>query len=210
MNERRELTAAVAGAAAAGALALVAAGQRWAEVTADRQPPLPPVGAVLSGSDAAPLVPATGLLLLAAAVVLVAVRGAARLGVGVLVVVAGGVLAWSGGAVLAGRVDVAAADLPVLDDALAGARTDLAAAGPVLVLVAGLLAVAAGALVVVRGRGWPAMGRRYQRPGDPASRAAAAPRTGEQRADDAWRALDRGEDPTEEPAEDLPERGRSR
>ncbi|MGY1603755.1 Trp biosynthesis-associated membrane protein [Geodermatophilus sp. SYSU D00815] len=197
-DRRRELTAAVLGAAAAGGLALVAAGQRWAEVTADRQPPLPPVSAVLSGSAAAPLVPATGLLLLAAAVVLVAVRGPARVGVGALVAAAGGALGWSGAGALAGRVDAGAADLPVLDDAMAGARVDLSVTGPVVVLVAGVLAVAVGALVVVRGRGWPAMGRRYQRPGDP----AAAARTGEQRADDAWRALDRGEDPTEDAAED--------
>jgi len=202
VNTRRELTAAVLGAAAAGGLGLFASGQRWAEVTAARRPPLPPVSGVLTGSDAAPLVPAMGLLLLATAVALVAVRGVARMVIGLVLAVAGGVLAWSGIGALTGRLDVAAARLPVLGNGLTGARTDLTPAWPVVVVVAGLLTVGTGVLVVLRGRGWPAMGRRYQRPGDP----AAAPRvvataggrsTDEERAQDAWRALDRGEDPTE-------------
>ena len=64
---RRELTAAVLGAAVAGGLALLAGGQPWADVTTERRAPLPPVTGVLSGVAAAPLVPATGLVLLAAA-----------------------------------------------------------------------------------------------------------------------------------------------
>ncbi len=51
---RRELGIAVLGAALAGALALVAGGQSWADVTVDRPPPLPPVSAVVTGADAAP------------------------------------------------------------------------------------------------------------------------------------------------------------
>ena len=44
------------------------------------------------------------------------------------------------------------------------------------------------------------MGRRYERPGA-AARAAAArrPETDEDRAQAAWKALDRGEDPTDGP-----------
>ena len=79
---RRELTAAVLGAVVAGALALVAGGQAWAQVSAERGAPLPPVSGALTGSDAAPLVPATGLVLLAAAVALLAVRGIVRTAVG--------------------------------------------------------------------------------------------------------------------------------
>jgi len=66
--------------------------------------------------------------------------------------------------------------------------------------VAGLLAIAVGLLVVVRGRGWPAMGRRYERPAgqmEAATARRAPARTDEDRAQDAWRAMDRGEDPTE-------------
>jgi uncharacterized membrane protein (TIGR02234 family) len=192
---RRELTAAVVGAAAAGGLALVAGGQSWAQVTVERAAPLPPVESALPGADAAPLVPAAGLVLLAAAVALLAVRRAARVAVGLLVAVAGGVLAWSGLRVLVSGVDVAGGR---------SAEVDVAAVWPVLAVAAGVLGIAVGGLAVLRGRGWPAMGRRYERPG--ATSTTTAPRTDEERAQDAWKALDRGEDPTA--AEPAPPRTR--
>jgi uncharacterized membrane protein (TIGR02234 family) len=197
-SPRRQLTAAVLGAALAGGLALFSGGQRWVSVTAVRRPPLPPVSGVLTGGDAAPLVPAMGLLLLATAVALVAVRGMARPAVGLVAAVAGGVLLWSGIRTLGGTVNVSAAHLPVLAGALDGARTDVAVGWPAVVVAAGLLAVATAVLVVLRGRGWPGMGRRYERAGAPSqapSDVAAA--TDEERMQAAWRALDRGEDPTE-------------
>jgi len=103
--------------------------------------------------------------------------------------VAGGVLAWSGVRALAGG----------LDDA---ARTvEISATGPVLAVVAGLLGAAAGLFMVLRGRGWPAMGRRYERASATPSAASGTPartrpETDEDRAQAAWKALDRGEDPT--------------
>jgi uncharacterized membrane protein (TIGR02234 family) len=179
---RRELAAAVGGAVAAGALALIAGGQTWAETTVERQPPLPPVVEVLSGSDAAPLVPAAGLVLLAAAVALLAVRSTGRVVVGLLMAVAGGVLGWSGVRALTGGLG-------------AGDGTaEISAAWPVLAVVAGVLGVAAGLLAVLRGRAWPGMGRRYER--TPEEAAPARPVTDEDRAQAAWKALDRGEDPT--------------
>ena len=78
MNARRALTAAVLGAVAAGGLALFAGGRPWADVTTERGAPLPPVSGVLTGAEAAPLVPATRLVPLAAAVALLAVRGGGR------------------------------------------------------------------------------------------------------------------------------------
>jgi uncharacterized membrane protein (TIGR02234 family) len=154
---------------------------------------------VLSGAEAAPLVPATGLVLLAAAVALLAVRGAARVVIGLLVAVAGGVLSWSGVRGLTG--DAAAAS----DQAQVRGTTtaDVLAAWPVVALAAGVLGAAVGALVVLRGRGWPAMGRRYERPAGQteaaASRRPERPRTDEDRSQDAWKAMDRGEDPTDPP-----------
>jgi uncharacterized membrane protein (TIGR02234 family) len=68
-----------------------------------------------------------------------------------------------------------------------------------VVLAAGLVAVVTGLLVVLRGRRWPGMGRRYERPGRSAGPPPARERTDEERTADAWRALDRGEDPTEAP-----------
>jgi uncharacterized membrane protein (TIGR02234 family) len=186
-HARRELSAAVLGSVVAGALALITGGQVWATAVAERPPPLPPVESTITGAEAAPLVPAAGLVLLAAAVALVAVRGLARAAVGLLVAVAGGVLVWSGGqAQLSGLQPAGPSAVAV----------ELADVWPVLAACSGVLAAAVGGLVVVRGRSWPGMGRRYERPG--AETPTAAPqRSEEDRAQDAWKALDRGEDPTD-------------
>ena len=170
---RRELGTALAGCAVAGGLALSAGGQTWSTVTVTRRAPLPPVTEALTGSALAPLVPAAGLLLLAAAVAVLAVRGAGRVAVGVLVVLAGAALAWSGLRALTGGADPGTA-------APGEQRTaELAAAWPVLCLLAALAALAAGALVVARGRSWPAMGRRYERTPGAAAPAPARVRTDE-------------------------------
>jgi uncharacterized membrane protein (TIGR02234 family) len=196
---RRELTGAVLGAVLAGGLALSAGGQAWARVTAERAVPLPPVTTALTGADAAPLVPAAGLVLLAAAAALLAVRGPGRAVVGLLMAVAGGVLAWSGLRALTGGLAAAAAG----DFAGRGALTvDISLAWPVLAIVAGLLGVGAGLLAVLRGRDWPAMGRRYERTaGASAPAVERRPETDEDRAQAAWKALDRGDDPTVDPAD---------
>jgi uncharacterized membrane protein (TIGR02234 family) len=202
VSPRRELTAAVLGTAVAGGLALSAAGQTWARVTATRPAPLPPVADTVTGGQVAPLTTATGLLLLAAAVALVAVRGGGRVAVGLLAALAGGVLGWSGLRPLTGRL---AADVAALSSVGgspgAVVTTSVRAAWPVLAVVAGLLGAAAGVLTVLRGRRWPGMGRRYERTPAP---APARPRTDEDRALDAWRALDRGDDPTDDPTDDDP------
>jgi len=201
-RSRRELTVAVLLCALSGALSLSSSSQPWAEVTVTREAPLPPTSEVLTGGQAAPLVSACGLLLLAAALAVIAVRGAGRVAVGLLVAVAGGVLAWSGlrGATGGGGVDLADIGASV---GLGGARlaSDPVVGWPLLALVGGVLAVAAGLLVVLRGRGWPGMGRRYERPGAaarPAPAPARAPRaeSEEDRHQAAWKALDRGDDPT--------------
>ncbi len=208
-NLRREMTLALLGCLAAGALALSAAGQRWLTVTVDRPRPLPPVVESLTGGQAAPLVPACGLLLLAAGVAVLAVRGAGRPVVGLLVVAAGACLGWSGLRGVTGGLSAAAAEdaagLVGTDSTVSGAAS---AGWPVVALVAGLVAAAAGLLVTVRGRRWPGMGRRYERTGDrPAApgTATARPQTPEDRHQAAWKALDRGEDPTEDPTEDAAE-----
>src|SRR5688572_22550030 len=92
---RRELTAAVVTSAVAGGLALFAGGQTWATLSAVRPEPLPPVTGVLTGSTHAPLVPAAGLVLLAAAVALLAVRASGRTAVGVPMAISGAALAWT-------------------------------------------------------------------------------------------------------------------
>ncbi|WP_448613081.1 Trp biosynthesis-associated membrane protein [Modestobacter sp. URMC 112] len=200
------MTLALVGCIAAGGLALSSSAQRWLEVTVTREPPLPPVVDTLTGAQVAPLVPACGLLLLAAAVAVLAVRGAGRLGVGLLVVAAGAGLVWSGLRALTGGMTTAAAQDAA--GVVGGSATGEVSVGwPGLAVAAGLVAVAAGLLVTVRGRRWPGMGRRYERTGGertggasaaaPARPARAATPEDEHQA--AWRALDRGEDPTADP-----------
>ncbi len=200
MNGRRELGTALAGLVVAGGLALSAAGQTWITLTAVRRPPLPPVVDEVTGSQVAPLVTATGLLLLAAAVALVATRGAARIAVGLLAACAGAALGWSGVRTLTGGTALDRSLSTVGGSPGVQLHGHVQAAWPVLAVVAGVLAIAAGVLVVLRARSWPAMGRRYERPGSGAT--ATRPTTSEDRAADAWRALDRGDDPTEDPTED--------
>jgi uncharacterized membrane protein (TIGR02234 family) len=202
MTARRELTAAVLASAVAGGLALFAGGQTWATLSAVRPAPLPPVTGVLAGSTHAPLVPAAGLVLLAAAVALLAVRAGGRTAVGVLMTVSGVALAWTAGRALAGGLRDAAAEVPVV---VGTPVTEISAVWPATAAVAGILGALAGALVVLRGRQWPAMGSRYERgtPTGGGAPIAARPRTDEERAHLAWNALDRGEDPTD-PAPPLP------
>ena len=202
MTARRELVAALVAAALGAALTLLAGGQAWAEITARRQPPLPPVTAAVTGGEAAPLAPAAALVLIAAAGALLAVRGTGRVVVGLLMVLAGVGIAWSSGRVLGGA-DVVSDRLRSFGVPASALTSDLAATWPVLAVVGGGLGIAAGLLAVVRGRRWPAMGRRYER-SDGTAPGAARPvpaATDEQRAQSAWTALDRGEDPTDGPAD---------
>lgn len=205
MNARRELTTAVLLCAVAGGLALSAGGQSWAAVTVTRPAPLPPVDTVLTGSTLAPLVPAAGLLLLAAAVALFAVRSWGRVVVGVLVVAAGVALGTAAVRTLTGAVTVDPADLGSqigLDRA--EVAVDPSVGWPVLALLAGLVGVLGGLLVVARGRAWPGLGQRYQRTGAETGTAAATgtaprrPETAEDRHQAAWKALDGGTDPTDD------------
>jgi uncharacterized membrane protein (TIGR02234 family) len=197
-SARRELTAAVIGAVFAGGVALSAGGQTWARVAHDRPSPLPPVDGAVSGSDVIPLITAMGLVLLASAVALFAVRGGGRLVVGLLIVLAGALLAWVGVWARTGRLDEATANVLGIGQGPAVVEVEMSSVWPTVVVIAGVLGVAVGVFVVVRGRGWPTMGRRYERSADAVRSSArpAAPRTDDDRAQDAWKALDRGEDPT--------------
>jgi uncharacterized membrane protein (TIGR02234 family) len=64
----------------------------------------------------------------------------------------------------------------------------------VLCAVGGAALVAGGLLTIGRGRGWPAMGARYERRAPPAPTG-----TGDAARDGmaTWDAIDRGEDPTD-------------
>ncbi len=199
---RRELTGIFVAAVLGAGLVLFVSGQEWATITALRRPPLPPVSTVALGSELAPLAPAAALVSLTATGALLAVRGVGRVLVGVLMVVASAAVVWSSGRVLGG-VDVVTTQLQALGVPAADLDVDVAPAWPGLAVVGGALGVLSGLATAVRGRRWPAMGSRYERETTAGGRAPAParPRTDEDRAQLAWNALDRGEDPTEPPVD---------
>jgi uncharacterized membrane protein (TIGR02234 family) len=176
-SARRELTVVVVVCVAGGALALWATTQTWATLRTPRPAPLPPIVAAVTGGDAAPLASALAFVALAGAAALLATRGLPRIGVGMLLLLAGAGIATGG-------VQALVAGVPG-ESAVTAVR--LTAAWPVLTAVGGVLVAVAGLVTVVRGRRWGALGRRYDAP------AVATPphETG-----GLWDALDRGEDPT--------------
>ncbi|MEU2223667.1 TIGR02234 family membrane protein [Streptomyces sp. NPDC018347] len=189
---RRSLAVALLFGALGAAVVLLATRQRWAEGTATVADGAFPLTA--KGSDVTGVPAALAIVGLAALVAVFAVRRAGRLAVS-------GLLALSGAGIVAGAL-VTASDSSALDEQAAKASGDtsatvdalthtgwpyVAAAGGVLILLAGLLALRYG------GR-WPAMSGRYER-GTARPRRAARPADPE-RPEEIWKALDRGEDPT--------------
>lgn len=172
------------GAALLGTAALV-----WVEATAPTA--TAPVRIALTGAQAAPALPAAGLVLVAGALALaVAGRVVARLSAVVLAAVCLGAL----GQVVALVADPAAAAAAGAAAATGVGRLEgepgvgMAAWAAIALLL--LAAAGAVAAFLAAGR-WPARRTRYDRPG---TAAAGDART---RALDDWDALGRGEDPTD-------------
>lgn len=170
-------------------LVLTAVGRVWAEGrVAGSQGATLEVSA--TGSRISELPGGLALVALAAAVALFAVRGAGRVAVGVLALLAG---LGTAAASAVGAGDSAALHTEAARKlALSGTRaTEVShTLWPWLALVGGVLLAAAGLLTVRYGRSWPTMGSRYDAPTRKApARAADTPA-------DLWKALDRGEDPT--------------
>ena len=177
-SPRRQLARTVAECAVGALLALLATSRTWRTVVGTGGVP----GHRLSGGDVLPWASPVALVGLAGAGALLAVRGRARLVLGLVLIVSGLSLAIGGVyEVAAGRVDQVWALL--------------CAGGGLLMDHAGLTAVRFGAM-------WPALGSRYERPVparaiEPVEPYGQSERGGPSRSDVAmWDALDRGEDPT--------------
>ncbi|WUH95989.1 TIGR02234 family membrane protein [Streptomyces sp. NBC_00433] len=201
----RTLAAALPAGALGASLVLVAAGKTWSRGAAVLGATRLPVHA--TGTDTTALPGALALVGLASLVAVFAVRRAGRYTVAALLALSGlGVVVLA----LTRRGDHAAID-SAAGTAAGIARTTaehtsttgwplVSAAGGALLLLAGLLALRYGPA-------WPAMSSRYDRPGTrrpvrarAAASAAAAGRPATvdpDRAEDLWKALDRGEDPTQ-------------
>ncbi|MFG2842943.1 TIGR02234 family membrane protein [Kitasatospora sp. NPDC048296] len=164
-------------------LVLTAAGRDWAEGRAGT------LDVSVTGGKISELPGGLALVGLAAAVAVFAVRGVGRLAVGALTLLAG---LGAAAASVAGASDTAALDSAASGKlALAGSTaTEVShSAWPWVALAGGLLLALAGLVTLRYGRGWPAMGSRYEAPTRKAPVKADTP-------GDLWKALDRGEDPT--------------
>ncbi|MET9434518.1 TIGR02234 family membrane protein [Streptomyces sp. NPDC006551] len=197
---RRSLAAALLLGALGATVVLLSSGQIWAEGTASVGGGTVPVEA--DGGTVTGVPTALAVVGLAALVAVFAVRRTGR-------ALVSGLLALSGaGAALASVLG--AADSDALDAEAARVTGDSAAAvaglthtaWPYVTAAGALLILLAGLLALRYGGSWPAMGGRYERQGGPrgARPAGATTRPGgdPDRPEDLWKALDRGEDPTRE------------
>jgi uncharacterized membrane protein (TIGR02234 family) len=193
----RALAAALALGVIGASLVLLAAGKTWSHGTASFGGAALPVHA--DGSQTTALPGALALVGLASLVAVFAVRRAARTVVSALLALSGlGTVATA----LARRgdrhaLDEAAARATGLSRAAAEHVT--VTAWPLVAAAGGVLLLAAGLLALGFGRHWPAMSGtgRYERGGRPAPAVRrAAPPVDPDRPEDLWKALDRGEDPT--------------
>ncbi|MGW1769184.1 TIGR02234 family membrane protein [Streptomyces sp. NPDC002073] len=192
-GSRRSVAAALLTGALGATVVLLASGRTWARGTAD-------VGGgtlrlATDGTNVTQVPAALAIVGLAALVAVFAVRGPGRVLVSAL-------LALSGAGAVAAAV-FGAADRAALDAEAARTTADTAAAAdglthtawPYVTAVGGVLILLAGLLALRFGKGWPAMGGRYERDGAPRTRTAPV-RVDPDRPEDLWKALDRGEDPT--------------
>ncbi len=196
---RRTIAAALLLGVSGAALVLYAVSRTWAEgevAVRFGQQTLLSVSA--RGSDVTAVPGALALVGLAALVAVFAVRRTGRVLVSALLALSGAVTVATAvlGAADSSALDDDAAQASGLSDATAVEVTHtawpwVAAAGGALLLLAGLLALA-------KGRDWPGMSSRYEAPGGARAPRRAARAEGQDRSADLWRALDRGEDPTDQ------------
>ncbi|MFB7914998.1 TIGR02234 family membrane protein [Streptomyces sp. NPDC056061] len=195
-GSRRSLAAGLLLGAAGATVVLLASGQTWAEGTAAVGGGSLPLTA--DGQDVTGLPAALAIVGLAALVAVFAVRSGGRLVVACL-------LALSGlGAGLSACLG--ASDSAALDEKAAQTTGDTSAtiqalshtAWPYVTAAGGLLILLAGLLALRYGKLWPSMSGRYERAGTSRPRRGARTAPDPDRPEDLWKALDRGEDPTRE------------
>ncbi|MFE4694047.1 MULTISPECIES: TIGR02234 family membrane protein [Streptomyces] len=195
-GSRRSLGAGLLLGAAGATVVLLASGQTWAEGKAAVGGGVLPLSA--DGQDVTGLPAALAVVGLAALVAVFAVRRSSRL-------IVAGLLALSGlGAGLSAFAG--ASDRAALDEQAAQTTGNTSAtvqalshtAWPYITAAGGLLILLAGLLALRYGSRWPAMSGRYERDGTPRPRKAARTAPDPDRPEELWKALDRGEDPTRE------------
>ncbi|GAA1071273.1 hypothetical protein GCM10009642_00500 [Nocardiopsis metallicus] len=189
---RREYGVSMLALAAGAALMLAASGRIWATGELSSPGPVAAVPVDITGTDLTGALSGLGWAGLAGIAGLYAARSWMRRVVGLLIAVCGvfaltslwsatrpGVLA---DAVLALATDTAGA-------AQGAGAPELHAPGPAMGAAGAVLLILTGLIAVVRAPAWPGMGNRYDRDAAPRPRQAQTPA-------DLWKSLDAGEDPT--------------
>ncbi|MEW2566404.1 TIGR02234 family membrane protein [Streptomyces sp. NPDC057621] len=190
---RRSLAVALLSGALGAALVLLATRRGWSGGTATVAGGDFPLSA--SGSDVTGVPASLAIVGLASLVAVFAVRRAGRF-------LVAGLLALSGAGTIASAL-LGLSDSSALDEKAAAATGDTAATvdtmthtgWPYVAAAGGLLLLLAGLLALRYGRLWPTMSGRYERDGTPRPRRVRAP-VDPDRPEEIWKALDRGEDPT--------------
>ncbi|MES4905240.1 MULTISPECIES: TIGR02234 family membrane protein [unclassified Streptomyces] len=201
-SRRRSLGVALLSGALGAALVLLATSRTWAKGTAAVAK-----GTLQQHADGDDITGLPGALAVVGLAALVAVFAVNRLGRWVV----SGLLALSGAGIVVSSA-LGASDKAALEEK-ASQATGLADSAihdvaytpwPWVAMVGGLLLLLAGLLALGYGRHWPAMSGRYERAGGGGkSRGAGArvrrggPAGDPERPEELWKALDRGEDPTE-------------
>lgn len=192
---KRSLALALPAGAVGSALALLASGRTWAEGTAVlAQGELP---RSVTGADVTGVPGALAVVGLAALVAVFAVRRAGRIAVAVLLTLSGVGIAV---AAVLGNSDTSALRekaATVVGLTSAGVHHVTHTEWPWVAAAGGLLLLLAGLLALVCGRHWPAMSGRYERtPGGGRGPRRTPPAPDLDRPEEIWKSLDRGEDPT--------------
>jgi len=173
--------------AAGGAVLLIAYGLTWAvtevPLLAGSNDALQE--RALTGRDLLPGAAMCGWVALAATAGIVATRSWGRVIVAVIALLAGLVGAVAAVAFAIGSTDMVTAAVGATATGVPFAPVQVRPAWA-LASAGGLLVALAAAATVLRGRSWPALGARYERS------------AGDRPATNAWDALDKGQDPTDD------------
>jgi uncharacterized membrane protein (TIGR02234 family) len=196
-DSRKPLAVALLSGALGAVLVLISAGRDWAHGMARTTIGDTALPITAGGRDVTGVPAALAVVGLAALVAVFAVRRAGRTVVAALLALcgAGTVAACVFGATDTSALRSRAAEATGLADS---AVRDVSHTGwPWVGVAGGLLLLLAGLLALRFAQSWPAMSGRYERDGTPRPRRAPAG-VDQDRPEELWKALDRGEDPTRE------------
>ncbi|GAA2415077.1 hypothetical protein GCM10010420_51090 [Streptomyces glaucosporus] len=194
---RRALAAALACGVLGAAAVLASSGGVWGEGTAVLAQGGLPVE--VTGGEVTGLPAALALVALASLVAVFAVRRTGRtLVAGLLALCGAGTAAAVPLALAGGRGRAALEDEAAEVTGLTHGAVESVSFGPWpwAAAAGGVLLLAAGVLALRHGRAWPAMSGRHERAGASRPARGRRPAADPDRPEELWKALDRGEDPT--------------